>query len=124
MNYFLNALKKYAVFSGRAQRAEYWYFVLFSVIIQIVINILGIVVGSNIAMTLVAIFCLAIIVPSLAVIVRRLHDINKSGWWIFISLIPLVGPIWLLVLMVLDSTPGTNQYGPNPKEAIPTVTTA
>jgi uncharacterized membrane protein YhaH (DUF805 family) len=61
---------------------------------------------------------LAVLVPSLAVMIRRLHDIGKSGWWFFISFIPLIGSIWLLVLLVTDSQPGENQYGPNPKGTV------
>lgn len=79
-------------------------------------NVLGIAMEGIGYGPLYGIYLLAIILPSLAVAVRRLHDIGKSGWMILISLIPLIGGIWLLVLLVTDSNPGDNQYGPNPKE--------
>ncbi|MEE8339241.1 MAG: DUF805 domain-containing protein [Xanthomonadales bacterium] len=120
MNWYLEVLKKYAVFNGRARRKEYWFFYLFYLIIFIVLAFLDGVTGSfnesiGIGM-LSGIFILAMIIPGLAVSVRRLHDTDRSGWWILISLIPLIGGIWFLVLMVLDGTSGQNQYGPDPKE--------
>lgn len=124
MNWYLKVLQNYAVFSGRARRKEYWMFVLFNLIFAIVAmlldNVLGITFGNGIFYgPIYLVYGLAILVPSLAVLVRRLHDIDKSGAWIFIGLIPLIGSIWLLVLTVMDSTPGENQYGPNPKEEGP-----
>lgn len=89
---------------------------IFSVIAMILDNVLGIAMEGIGYGPLYGIYLLAIILPSLAVAVRRLHDIGKSGWMILISLIPLIGGIWLLVLLVTDSNPGDNQYGPNPKE--------
>ena len=89
---------------------------IFSVIAMILDNVLGIAMEGIGYGPLYGIYLLAIILPSLAVAVRRLHDIGKSGWMILISLIPLIGGIWLLVLLVTDSNPGNNQYGPNPKE--------
>lgn len=118
MNYYLSVLKKYAVFSGRARRAEYWYFFLFNMIIGIVLGMIGVVIGSGaetIIGTLGGIYSLAVLIPSIAVSVRRLHDTNHSGWWFLISLLPLIGAIVLLVFMVSDSQPGQNKYGPNPK---------
>lgn len=114
MDYFLAVLKKYAVFSGRARRAEYWYFVLFNIIIGAVLGIISRVIGDD-NNILAYIYSLALLIPGLAVEVRRLHDIGKSGWWIFISLIPLIGTIWLIVLLATDSNPGENKFGPNPK---------
>lgn len=114
MNYYLAVLKKYAVFSGRATRAEYWYFVLFNLIAQLVLMIVDGLLSIASFDILTSIYVLAVFIPSLAVAVRRLHDTNRSGWMILIGLIPLIGGIWLLVLMVLDST-ADNQYGPNPK---------
>lgn len=118
MKWYLKVLKQYANFSGRARRKEYWMFFLFNIIFiaiaLILDNILGI--ATQGFGPLYGIYCLAIIVPSLAVVVRRLHDTGKSGWWFFISLVPLIGGIWLLVLLVTDSTPGANEYGSNPKE--------
>lgn len=124
MNYYLLVLKKYTEFNGRAQRAEYWYFYLFNIIISIILSILGKTLGIfNISIGTVGneinilpiIYSLAVLIPGLAVSVRRLHDVGKSGWMILISLIPLIGTIWLLVLMMKDSVPGENEYGPNPK---------
>ena len=119
MNWFLIALKKYATFSGRAQRAEYWYFFLFYLLIFIGLSILDGLTGSFSAESgmgfLGGLLSLALFVPSLAVGVRRLHDTGRSGWFLLLALIPLVGAIVLLVFAVQDSTPGENQYGPNPK---------
>lgn len=119
MNWFLIALKKYATFSGRAQRAEYWYFVLFYILIFIGLSILDGMTGSFSAESgmgfLGGLFSLALLIPSIAVGARRLHDTGRSGWWLLLALIPLVGAIVLLVFTVQDSTPGDNQYGPNPK---------
>ena len=113
MNYYLSVLKKYAVFSGRARRAEYWYFVLFNMIIGIVLGIIDGAIGSG--GILGGIYPLAVLIPSIAVSVRRLHDTNHSGWWLLINLLPLIGTIILVVFLVRDSQPGKNQYGPNPK---------
>lgn len=115
MEWYLKVLKNYATFSGRARRKEYWMFVLFNTIVGFVLWILDIIIGTYFVLD--GLYCLAIILPSLAVSVRRLHDIGKSGWWMFISLIPLIGGIWLLVLFVTDGTPGENTYGPSPKAA-------
>ncbi|TDI63856.1 MAG: DUF805 domain-containing protein [Bacteroidetes bacterium] len=120
MNWYLKVLKQYADFNDRARRKEYWMFVLFnlifSVIAMILDNVFGIAMEGIGYGPLYGIYLLAIILPSLAVAVRRLHDIGKSGWMILITLIPLIGGIWLLVLLATDSNPGDNQYGPNPKE--------
>ena|SRR3989338_2931029 len=115
MNYYLAVLKKYAVFTGRAGRAEFWYFTLFNIIIVILLNIISSIIGdgNNI---LISLYYLAVLIPSLAVSVRRLHDTDRSGWWILIGLIPLIGTIILIVFMVLDSTPAQNQYGLSPKK--------
>lgn len=120
MNWYLKVLKQYADFNGRARRKEYWMFVLFNMIFSIVAmildNILGIAIGGIGYGLLYGLYVLAVLIPSIAVAVRRLHDIGKSGWMILISLIPLIGAIWLLVLLVTDSNSGENEYGPNPKE--------
>jgi len=117
--WFTEALKKYAVFSGRSRRKEYWYFVLFVVLISLMLSIVDSLIGaydrSSGVGLLSSIFSLAILIPSIAVSVRRLHDIDRTGWWVLISLVPLVGWIVLLIFHVQDSTPGTNRYGPNPK---------
>jgi uncharacterized membrane protein YhaH (DUF805 family) len=120
VSWYLEVLKKYAVFSGRARRAEYWYFVLFNIIVVIVLSLIDVLLGTfNIVQgvgLLSGIYSLAVLIPTLAVTVRRLHDIDRTGWWILINLIPLVGTIVLLVFAVTDGTPGNNRYGPNPKE--------
>lgn len=119
MSWFLIALKKYATFSGRAQRAEYWYFVLFYLLFFIGLSIIDGVTGSfseEAGMGLLSgLLTLVLLIPSIAVGVRRLHDTGRSGWWLLIALIPLVGAIVLLVFTVQDSQIGANVYGPNPK---------
>ncbi len=121
MNWYLEALKKYAVFSGRARRKEYWYFFLFNLLISIVLVVIDGMTGTLDAEAgiglLGAIYGLAVLIPGLAVSVRRLHDTDRSGWWLLIVLIPLIGAIVILVFMVQDSKPGENQYGSNPKDA-------
>jgi uncharacterized membrane protein YhaH (DUF805 family) len=119
MNYYLTVLKNYANFSGRARRSEYWYFVLFNMIFAITAIILDNVLGLAFMGTLgpiYLVYLLAMFIPGLAVSARRLHDINKSGWFLLVAIIPIIGGIWLLVLFCTDSTPGENKYGPNPKE--------
>jgi uncharacterized membrane protein YhaH (DUF805 family) len=119
MSWFVEALKKYAVFSGRSRRKEYWYFVLFVAIISIVLNIIDSLFGTyhreSGAGLLSIIFSLAVLIPSIAVSVRRLHDIDRTGWWVLISLVPLIGWIVLLVFHVQDGTPDPNRFGPDPK---------
>ena len=124
MEYFKNCvLKHYVDFKGRARRKEYWSFVLFTVIIIILVgivagvldNVLGL--SGTLTAALVTIVDLGLILPSISVLVRRLHDIGKSGWWFWVSLIPVVGGIILLVFMFLDSQPGSNAYGSNPKRS-------
>jgi uncharacterized membrane protein YhaH (DUF805 family) len=114
MNWYLEVLKKYAVFSGRARRKEYWFFFLFNVIITIVLAVIDIVTGIGL---LTGTYLLAMFIPGIAVSVRRLHDTGRSGWYMLIAWVPLFGPIVLLVFLAQDSQPGQNQYGANPKEA-------
>ena len=113
-------IKKFFCFEGRARRKEFWMFVLCNAIVAAILGALDSVIGVKIANSigiLVLIYDLAILLPSLGVCVRRLHDIGKSGWWLLLGLIPIVGPIVLLVFVCLDGKPGTNEYGPNPKGA-------
>ena len=121
MSWYLQALKKYAVFSGRSRRMEYWYFVLFNIIVSIVLGVIDGLLGTSGSYAgaglLSGIYGLAVLIPSLAVTVRRLHDTDRTGWWILIALVPLIGVIVLLVFALLEGTPGDNQYGPNPKGA-------
>jgi uncharacterized membrane protein YhaH (DUF805 family) len=114
MHYYFEVLKKYAVFSGRARRKEYWMFILFNIIISFIIGLLIAFVEA--LFFLPYLYTLAILIPSIAVMVRRLHDTNRSGWWWFIAFIPIIGTIILIVFLAQDSQPGENQYGPNPKE--------
>ncbi len=115
MDYYISAIKKYAVFEGRAPRAEFWYFILFNTIISIVISIISAIIPKT-GSALSALFLLFLVIPGISVTVRRLHDTNRSGWWWFISLVPIIGSIVLFIFMVLDSQPEENSYGPNPKK--------
>jgi len=115
MNWYIKVLKNYAEFSGRARRKEYWMFVLFNCIFALVLSLIGLLTFGMLYI-LSILYGVAVFVPALAVAVRRLHDIGKSGWYYLIILIPVAGPIWFLVLMCTDSQPGDNKYGPNPKE--------
>jgi len=147
MEYYKDVLKKYAVFSGRARRAEYWYFFLFNILIAILINLIsGAIFKNNI---IGGLYSLAVFIPGLAVGVRRLHDTGKSGWYLLLAYVPfalmipiflltLVGSfnpsilsiagivmlaalgfcIWFLVLMVRKGDVGPNKYGPDPKELV------
>lgn len=129
MSWYLLALKRYADFSGRSRRKEYWYFSLFNCIVVLVLIMIAAALGgfnsnesggTNPAampvFLLYVVYALAVFVPGLAVSVRRLHDTGRSGWWFLISFVPFIGGIWLIVLMCIDSQPGPNQWGPNPKE--------
>lgn len=113
MNYYLDVLKKYAVFEGRARRQEYWMFVLINIIIMGLLGAAERMLGSS--GILANLYSLAILVPVLAVSVRRLHDTGRSGWLLLIGLIPVVGSIVLLVFMVLDGEADANAFGPAPK---------
>ena len=120
MKWFLDALKnKYATFEGRARRSEYWYFVMFYVLsivaLAIVDNVLGTLSEEAGLGLLSGVFVLATFIPTIAVTVRRLHDTDRSGWWVLLEFVPIIGGLVLLVFMVLDSQPGANRFGPNPK---------
>ncbi|WP_417379165.1 DUF805 domain-containing protein [Gimesia sp.] len=120
MNWYLAVIKKYADFEGRARRKEYWMFILFNILISFAIGIIGALLGKSggiISVSLSGLYSLFIFIPSIAVIVRRLHDTNRSGWWILIGLIPFFGAIILFIFMILDSDPNANAYGENPKLA-------
>ena len=114
MNEYLGVLKKYAVFSGRARRKEFWMFVLINFIIAVVLSGVDMMLGLGF---LGFIYAIATLIPALAVGARRLHDIGKTGWWQLVGLVPLIGLIILIIFFVMDSNPGDNQYGPNPKGA-------
>lgn len=119
MNWYLEVLKKYVVFSGRARRKEYWIFGLINLIAFIVLLLIDILIGTfdyeSEHGILSSIYVLITFLPNLAVSIRRLHDIGKSGWWVMIFLIPIIGQIVLLIFMCTDSQVGDNQFGPNPK---------
>ncbi len=123
MDWMLLPLKRYADFQGRSQRQEYWMFVLGVVIVEVILfglyAVLGGMTGNAggialLPMILLVIFGLGIIVPAIAVQVRRFHDQDKSGWFVLLGLIPYVGGLIVLVFMCLPGTPGPNRFGPDP----------
>lgn len=126
MHWYLKALRQYADFHGRARRTEFWMFVLVNVVISIVLGIVDTLTGTagvyaaggmaSFSPGLLGwIYGLAVLIPSIAVTVRRLHDTDRSGWWILIQLVPIVGGIVLLVFVCLEGTRGPNRYGNDPK---------
>ena len=120
MNSYLEVLRKYAVFGGRARRTEYWMFALVNVVVSMVLTFVDTSLGMTVSYgvgTLSSLYALAVLIPSLAVSVRRLHDTGRSGWWWLISLVPFIGVIVLLIFAAQDSEPGGNKYGANPKGA-------
>jgi uncharacterized membrane protein YhaH (DUF805 family) len=120
MHWYLEVLKKYALFTGRARRTEFWHFCLFSLAIGIALAMVDSIVrkltglGWNL---LGPLYGVAVLVPGVAVSIRRLHDTNRSGWWLLLGLVPLVGLV-LLIFLVEDSMASSNKYGTNPKLAI------
>ena len=119
MRYYLDALSNYWNFSGRSRRREYWYFVLFNVLFALLLMAVDVAIGLNGFMgdygLLQGLYLLAVLIPSMAACVRRLHDTGHSGLWILIAAIPILGPIVLLLFLVRDSEGGSNRYGRNPK---------
>jgi len=117
MSWFLLAMRRYAQFDGRSQRAEYWFFILFYFIIIVALSVVDVALGwySNDMGVLGAIALLVFLMPSISVGVRRLHDIGRTGWWMLFGLIPIIGAVVLFVFAVMDSEPEQNKYGPNPK---------
>src|SRR3954464_14359445 len=126
MQWYLKVLKQYADFTGRARRTEFWMFVLFSAIASAILGLVDSLIGTARFIAsggyfyspgvLGGIYGLAVLIPTIAVGVRRLHDTDKSGWWWLLWLIPIVGQIILIVFWALDGTPGPNRYGPDPKK--------
>jgi uncharacterized membrane protein YhaH (DUF805 family) len=119
-----SAFRQYATFSGRARRSEYWWFFLFTFLVSLVAALVDAVLGTDdlggSGWGLIEVLAfLPLFLPGLAVGARRLHDIDRTAWWLLIGLIPVVGVIVLLVFFVFDSTPGPNQYGPSPKHPLP-----
>ena len=129
--WYLAVLRKYAVFTGRARRKEYWMFFLVNLVISVVLGIFGIAAGLGIfggmvgraidgAVTAITgFYSLAILIPGIAVGVRRLHDTGRSGWWILIALVPVIGAIILIIFYVENGNPGHNKYGADPKAVVP-----
>ena len=113
MEEYLKVIKEhYADFEGRARRKEYWMFLLINILIGVALGVIGYATGIKL---LSNIYSVAVLVPGIAVAVRRLHDIGKSGWWMLIGIIPIIGAIWLIVLLATDGTPEDNEYGASPK---------
>lgn len=119
MNWYLKVLKQYLDFSGRARRKEYWFFTLFHIIFYgvciLLDKILGTSAGEGGIGFLYLTYFLLTLIPSFALSIRRMHDIGKSGWMVLVSIIPIAGPIWFLVLTCMESEMKTNQWGDNPK---------
>lgn len=138
MEYISNCFKKYATFSGRARRSEFWYFALFNMFIYLLVDFVVYIlretsISQNIpvnSMNLIiatiwmfwSLYYLIALIPNIAVSVRRLHDIGRSGWNIFLALIPFIGSIWLLVYFCIEGDKGDNEYGPDPKQVSPETT--
>lgn len=124
MNWYLKVLRNYAGFSGRARRKEFWMFALFNVIFGIALELIDHIAKTEYGTPpfsyglFYILYALAIFIPGLAVSVRRLHDIGKSGWFYLIMLIPIIGAIWILILACADGDTGENEYGMNPKEIV------
>lgn len=124
MEWYVKVLKQYAEFEGRARRKEYWMFTLVHILIIMALQAGMVMLGGMnpessiglVIMSLLGLYSLGVFIPSLAVAVRRLHDTGRSGWWLLIGFVPIIGAIILIVFMVQDSQPGANQYGDNPKE--------
>lgn len=119
MNWYLTALKQYATFEGRARRKEYWYFALGNFAVILVLGLVDMSIGTYDPQSelglLSSLYILAVFLPSLGVTVRRLHDIGRSGWWVLVNALPVIGWIVQIVFACTDSQPGANKYGPNPK---------
>jgi uncharacterized membrane protein YhaH (DUF805 family) len=127
MSWFILAWQRATDFSGRSRRKEYWYFSLFNCIVLLFLLLFAIPFSANekpsmLPLGLLAAYSLVIMVPGLAVTIRRLHDIGKSGWWYFIAFVPIVGGLILFVFTLLDSEPYANQWGLDPKASERTVT--
>ena len=116
MHWYTDVIKKYAVFNGRAARPEFWWFVLINLIIAAVINLVFSAIGGrNTGQVVSDLYSLAVLLPSLGVGIRRLHDTNRTGWWYLLVFIPVIGWIVLIVFLAMAGDPGSNNYGPNPQ---------
>lgn len=122
MNEFMAVIKNYAGFSGRAGRREYWMFYLVYLVIYVALAIASAVLPGTLGSAfgiLVLVFAVGLLVPSIAVGIRRLHDSDRSGWWLLIVLIPVIGIFWLLYLMIIEGTPESNRFGSSPVALLP-----
>lgn len=116
MKWYLKVLKNYAEFSGRARRTEFWMFVLFNIIVGAILSFIDLLIfGKDSVLGFNPLYSLAVLIPSLAVAIRRLHDTDRSGFWVLLSFIPIIGWLILLIFYVQNGTPGANQYGNDPK---------
>ena len=115
MDWYKKVLRSYAVFEGRAQRKEFWMFLLFNVLVTFALHLIDAVMVH--VPLLSVIYSIAILVPYIAVGVRRLHDTDRAGWWLLVSFVPIVGWLIVVVLLALEGTRGPNRYGPDPLEA-------
>ncbi|MFM5165885.1 DUF805 domain-containing protein [Aeromonas veronii] len=116
MNWYISVLKQYAVFSGRARRTEYWMFVLCNVIVMLLLGMVDKLIGGDNEL-ISSIYSLAVLLPSLAVAARRLHDTDRSAWWLLLGLIPIIGTLVLIYFMVCNGQQGPNRFGEDPKAA-------
>lgn len=114
IEYYIQAFQKYGQFSGRSTRSEYWWFYLVTVAVTILASILDMALSIPFV-SLSTIYFLVSFIPNLSIQIRRLHDVDKSGWYMLLNFVIIIGWIWLLVLNIKDSTTGDNKYGPNPK---------
>ena len=122
MNWYLKVFRQYSDFKGRARRKEYFMFGVINAVFSIGCMLLSFGLSnwldSPAFIAIYVLYMLVSLLPSLAVSVRRMHDIGKSGWMLLVGFIPLVGSIWMIILLITDSDPQNNQYGPNPKEEL------
>lgn len=116
MNWYISVLKQYAVFSGRARRTEYWMFVLCNVIVMQLLGMVDKLIGGD-KEFISGIYSLAVLLPSLAVAARRLHDTDRSAWWLLLGLIPIIGTLVLIYFMICNGQQGPNRFGDDPKAA-------
>ncbi len=119
MEWYIGVLKKYVEFSGRSRRKEFWMFALISAVISIVLSAIDRLIGTDSMGSglLSGLYSLAVLLPALGVSVRRLHDTGRSGWWILIGLVPIIGIIVLIVFYATAGAVGSNEYGDDPKAA-------
>lgn len=115
MNWYLKASRQYLDFNGRARRAEYWVFRVYDLVFSLLAILIDMLLGTDYPGMIFIGYNILLIIPRLAAKVRRLHDSGNSGWMILLPLIPLIGTIWMFILLITDSEARENQYGPNPK---------